>query len=538
MNQADRVFVRSKTYHQRGEMNMTQGVLPFKYEEEKNTSGLTALAGLPIYLDLAKVIGLSKSIQKHLRIRQNSQGWTDSQLVLSLVLLNLAGGDCVDDLKIVEADDGFCTVLRKSEMHGLKRKVRRALERRWRKEKTRSVPSPSAVFRYLSKFHDAEQEKLRLQTDIKAFIPAHNEHLRGFRNINKDMCAGLNVVSPQKTATLDMDATLAETTKKTALYCYKGFKSYQPLNVWWHEHGVILHTEFRDGNVPAGFEQLRLFKEALNCLPENVETIKLRSDTAGYQHELLKYCEAGENERFGRIEFAIGCNVTQAFKTAVAQVPDSDWQPIYKREKGLKIKTGSEWAEVCFVPNELCYSKDAPVYRYIAKRQCFEEQPSLPGMEDPKQLELPFPTMKMHESKYKVFGIVTNIKYTDMNGESIIHWLHERCGKSEEVHAVMKDDLAGGKLPSADFGVNAAWWWIMIIALNLNTMMKNLALDPCMETKRMKAIRFSIINIPGRVLDRSRSLILRLSKGHPSYDIFIEARRKIALLNGAWAPPG
>jgi len=33
----------------------------------------------------------------------------------------------------------------------------------------------------------------------------------------------------------------------------------------------------------------------------------------------------------------------------------------------------------------------------------------------------------------------------------------------------MKDDLAGGKLPSEDFGENAAWWWIMILALNLNT---------------------------------------------------------------------
>jgi hypothetical protein len=46
---------------------MTQGVLPFKYEEEESRNGMTALAGLPVYLDLAEVIGLSKSIQKHLK---------------------------------------------------------------------------------------------------------------------------------------------------------------------------------------------------------------------------------------------------------------------------------------------------------------------------------------------------------------------------------------------------------------------------------------------------------------------------------------
>jgi hypothetical protein len=47
-----------------------------------------------------------------------------------------------------------------------------------------------------------------------------------------------------------------------------------------------IDTEFRDGNVPAGFEQLRVFKEALNCLPEAVKQVRLRSDTAGYQHGL------------------------------------------------------------------------------------------------------------------------------------------------------------------------------------------------------------------------------------------------------------
>jgi hypothetical protein len=36
----------------------------------------------------------------------------------------------------------------------------------------------------------------------------------------------------------------------------------------------------------------------------------------------------------------------------------------------------------------------------------------------------------------------------------------------------MKEDLAGGKLPSGDFGGNAAWWWIMILAFNLNSIMK------------------------------------------------------------------
>ncbi len=111
---------------------------------------------------------------------------------------------------------------------------------------------------------------------------------------------------PETEATLDTDATLVDTQKEDALFSYKGYKAYQPFNVWWAEQELVLHTEFRDGNVPAGYEQLRVLKEALDMLPEGVKNVYLRSDTAGYQHDLLRYCEKGENKRFGRIEFAIG----------------------------------------------------------------------------------------------------------------------------------------------------------------------------------------------------------------------------------------
>ena len=499
---------------------MAQGILSFKYAKEKNIE-ITALAGLPLYLDIAVGIRLSRSIQKHLKIKAEGQGWTDSQIVLSLILLNLAGGDCVEDLKILEADSGFCEILKRAEMHGLNLKARRDLAKRWRKDKTRSVPSASAVFRYLSDFHDPAQETMR---NKKAFIPDLNEHLKGLELINKDICAALNAVNTVNTATLDMDATLVKTDKKEALFCYKGFKSYQPLNTWWSEHKTVLHTEFRDGNVPAGYEQLRVFKKALSLLPKEVKTVRLRSDTAGYQHDLLKYCERG-SERFGKIEFAIGCNVASSFKRAAEQA--SEWKPMYKTVNGKKVRTGTEWAEVCFVPNAVCHSKNDPEYRYIAKRQILDAQMTLPGMEENR---LPFQTVKMNGARYKIFGIVTNIEYNKMDGGEIINWLHERCGKSEEAHAVMKDDLAGGRLPSKDFGANAAWWWIMIMALNLNALLKSLALEPEMQKSRMKKFRFKLINIPGRIIKRSRSLLLRLSASHPSFDLLVTIRQRLRAL--------
>ena len=106
---------------------MAQGMLPFKYESERKTTGMTALAGLPAYLDLARVMGLSKSIDKHLKVRVGGQGWTDSQVVISLMLLNLAGGDCVGDVDRLESDEGLCRIIKRAQHHGMSRKQRRAM---------------------------------------------------------------------------------------------------------------------------------------------------------------------------------------------------------------------------------------------------------------------------------------------------------------------------------------------------------------------------------------------------------------------------
>jgi hypothetical protein len=62
---------------------MPQGVLSYKYEEEKTGSGMTALAGLPLYLDLMSALDIGASIRKHLRVK--ARGWTDEQMLLPMV---------------------------------------------------------------------------------------------------------------------------------------------------------------------------------------------------------------------------------------------------------------------------------------------------------------------------------------------------------------------------------------------------------------------------------------------------------------------
>jgi hypothetical protein len=111
---------------------MAQAVLPFQYEVEKKPGGMTGLAGLPTYLEFGYVMGLSRAIENRLKIRSGDQGWSDAETVMALILLNLAGGEGISDLDILEGDEGFCRVLRGSVGVGRTRQERRALSKRLR----------------------------------------------------------------------------------------------------------------------------------------------------------------------------------------------------------------------------------------------------------------------------------------------------------------------------------------------------------------------------------------------------------------------
>jgi hypothetical protein len=64
--------------------------------------------------------------------------------------------------------------------------------------------------------------------------------------------------------------------------------------------------------------------------------------------------------------------------------------------------------------------------------------------------------------------------------------------------------------------------------------MKNLILQGSWGAKRMKAIRFSLINLQGRLMGHARELVVRLAGDHPSFDVLLGARVRIMEL----APSG
>ena len=490
------------------------GLLPYDFEEDPSDAQLVDHAGLLPYLDLACVLQVLKSADEKIGAC-GAQGWMDRHHVLSLILLNLAGGECVEDIRLLEADGGLCEVFRRAEKYGLSRDERRGMEKRFRRGRDRTFPSETRIYEYLNLFHNEEEESKR--EPGKAFIPEKNEYLEGLAEVNKVLLSEVQRHHPLGTATLDIDATIQETHKREALYCYEGHKAYQPLSVYWGENGLVVMSEFRDGNVPAGHEILRILKESISMLPPGVEKMRVRMDSAGYQHDVLRYCAAGDEGQRDVIEFTVSNDMTSEFRSAAKEA--RDWKKL--------PKSGQEWTEVVYVPNRIGFSMSAPEYRYIAIRELVK-QGVFPGMEDTEaQMELPYATITCGGKTYRIKGIVTNM---EGDGAELIKWHYGRCGKSEEAHSVMKADLAGGVLPSGKFGANAAWWGIMLLAYNLHAAMMLMAFPKGLSKKRLKAIRFALIDVSGRVVERGRQLFVRLTRNHPALGWLIEMRRKISNL--------
>ena len=502
----------------------SDGLLPYEFEEEPTSCELTGHVGLLPYIDLMCILGILKEADRKIGI-SGKQGWMDRQHLMALVLLNIAGGENVEDIRLLEVDEGLCRIVRHAEKYGLSKAERASLDLRFRKGRDRTFPSPTRLYEYLNKFHNSSEETKRLEGC--AFIPEKNEYLLGLGEVNRSLIRSVVQHYLQAEATLDIDATLAETTKKEALYCYDGYRAYQPISAYWAETGLVVFSEFRDGNVPAGYDMLRILKESIAALPDTVKKIRLRMDSAGYQHEVLRFCATGDEGKRDVIEFTVSNDMTAEFRSAVMEVSEEDWKPLYRLERGGQIETGQEWAEVPYIPNKIAFTSKVKPYRYIAIREPVR-QAVLPGMEDTEaQISLPFASVVCSGKTYRVKGIVTN---RDGAGDDVIRWHYERCGKSEEAHSVMKNDLAGGTFPSGKFGTNAAWWGMMVLAYNLHVAMRLLVLPEGMKKKRLKGIRFALIDVPGRVMCHARQLFVRLAKGHPALEWLVEMRRKLGQL--------
>lgn len=439
-----------------------QGILPYEVDTTGGEADVTARAGLPLVLETMRALEVEKAIGQHLSIRKRRSGYTEAEHIEALVLLLAAGGDCLDDMKLLAADKGLLALLDKQ-----------------------ALPSPDAARQFLLSFHDEEllaEARTKMGLEEKSLVAPESEALLGLGRVVEHLVHRVFLNRPAQVATMEMDATIIESHKREAEPHYKGGRGYQPAVMYWVEADLVVADQFRDGNVPAGKRPLDVIEKGFAVLPKAVEHRRFRSDSAAYEEQTLKWLMAPEN----RIErFTVSADMSEALHKKCTEVPDAGWTHFEERAN----ETVS-YAEVEFVPGD--WAKNArPLRTVVLKIQ-------------KRQGEL-----FANGSDKKHLAIVSND--FEMDAARLIRWHYEKAGHIEIVHDVVKNELGGGVLPCGAFGANAAWFRMCLLTYNVLSAMKTFALPPTLADARPKRLRFSVFTLPAKIVGHARKLYARLA---------------------------
>ena len=182
----------------------------------------------------------------------------------------------------------------------------------------------------------------------------------------------------------------------------------------------------------------------------------------------------------------------------------------------------------------LCKSKRDADYRFIAIREEIRDtdpvelrQMLLFDEEEHKSQPISqvHPT-EMNGKIYKVFALVTNLDWTV---EEIVKWQRKRCGKSEEVHRILKEELSGGHVITSALGANAGWWQITVLAFNIITLIKKICLPEKYQASRPKKLRYWLFSVVARMGTHARKMTITIYRSVQA-SLFIAAWNRLAML--------
>jgi len=404
--------------------------------------------------------------------------------VEALVLLLAAGGDCLDDIAVLNADAGLCRLL------------------------GGPLPSADALRQFLYAFHDealiAAAQAQRAPPEV-AYVPEENAALQGLGRVNVALVQGVAAQGQGRRATLDHDATIQESHKREAQWHYKGGRGYQPAAIYWVEQDLVVADEYRDGNVPAAMDNLRLIQRGFASVPPTVTEYYFRADSACYDERVLKWLANAQRPGgpAGPIGFTISADMTEPLHARCVAVPEAQWTLV--EERGDETVMG---AEVEFTPGD--WPKAAEPLRYLA--------------------------LRIRKTQGRLFAAGYDTKYlavvTNRPGAlaELVRWHWQKAGTIELMHDVTKNELGAAVPPCGRFGANAAWYRLSLLTYNVLSALKSLALPAPLSAARPKRLRFAVFTLAGRILTHAGRLVLRISAAAERLAGLVAARTRLGAL--------
>lgn len=285
--------------------------------------------------------------------------------------------------------------------------------------------------------------------------------------------------------TIDVDSTICETyglAKQGGVFGHTKVRGYHPLIAAIAGTGDVVGSRLRGGNAYSGRAAASFLTETFNRVRAAGATgpLTLRADSGFYARKVVDACRRAD------VRFSITVKLHKALHKVIAAIPDEDWVPI-------PYFDGADVAETSYRP----FGKKAPEVRLIVRRV----RPT-PG----SQLAL------FTEFSYHAF-------ITDRPGDTLeLEADHRRHAEIENVIRDLKYGVGLNHLPSGQFGANAAWLGLNVLAHNLSRWVGRTGLNENLVCH--KTLRRRLFNLPGRVTRSGGKTTLHLPRHWPWADWF------------------
>lgn len=304
-------------------------------------------------------------------------------------------------------------------------------------------------------------------------------HIRQLESVLAECFRRVYRAEPKRPSlTVDIDSTLDEVFghQQGARMAYTGIRALNPLMGFIRETGDWLHGRLRAGNVHTADGAVSFIGECVHKVKDLAERIDVAMDSGFYDKSVVAECE-----RLG-VGFTITADQTAPLMRAIGAVPEEDWAP-------LPGKPGVWVSETLYRP-----TRWPRAYRMLLRRE------RLPESEQPTLLEA---------FRYRYHAIVTNREeaVTELVPE------HLQRATAENFIRETKYGLSLDRFPCGEFHANWAYLTIGMLAYNLVSWIKRLALPGLHKKKLLKRLRYRFFNVAARVVHHGRYRILKFARG-------------------------
>jgi len=408
---------------------------------------VTSYAGLLLPLGMGRSLGLDVELNR-LSLKERQRGYTAAEVGFTLMGLIQAGGESLDDVKHLSQDAGLARVF------GV-------------------MPAANTLGQYLKRFTKGlvcQVGWIQLKLAVKVI----------------KRC-GL------KRVTLDVDAFFVESQKDGVLMNYEGLWGYCPMMVTCAELGMPMAGIFRKGNASPMAHVSALLERVIRTLQEEIPgiEIRMRSDSAGYQAQVVKVCEKAN------VGFTITARMDDSVVATIREIASETWTPL---ESDAWPDQETEVATTLQVFGD----KETSAHRLVVIRH------------KKKQLEILSP------DPYTYHAVLDGLECWTAGLTLQFH--RNRQAGSEHVNEAMKSGFGMRKLPCGDFLANAAYFQFAMLSATVFSAWKHVTLPVECKPLTVQTLRFRMIHLAGIVQKRARSLILKIPTHYPLRTMFEDAR--------------